>query len=461
MGGGWGWVGFVGGLRFGGLVGAVDECCEVGEGGLEGLGLGFEFFGDAGGLFGGGGIGLGDLVHLGDGGIDLLDALALFEGGGGDFGGELVDEADFFDDSVEALGDVGADFGALPGFVDGGLDLAGGFAGGLGAALGEVTDFIGDHGEACSGFTGAGCFDGGVEGEEVGLEGDFVDGLDNFGDIAAGGLDGLHGVLHGLHILDCGIAGGIGLGSEVFDLAGVFGVALGHAGHLFEGGTGFLEGGGLGAGTFGDGLAGAAELEGHAGGLFGTLFELGDGFCEATADTEREAEGDDGGDDGIGAEESGLEGFELGDFTGGELFSGGDGLIGEFKEVFAGREEGWVGGWVLAGGLDILFEAGPGGLELVEAGDEFGVGGFGELEFGAAVEESGEDAVDLRDEFIGGLGGEFEFDEALGGAADDAAEIDDAAVGAHAIEVEGGCGEVESCDQEEQGGDAPQFGFDG
>jgi hypothetical protein len=221
MGGGWGWVGFLGGLRFGGLVGAVDECCEVGERSFEGLGLGFEFFGDAGGLFGGGGIGLGDLVHLGDCGIDLLDALALFEGGGGDFGGELVDVADFFDDRVEALGDVGADIGALAGFFYGGLDLAGGFAGGLGAALGEVADFIGDDGETCAGF------DSGVEGEEVRLEGDFVDCLDDFGDISAGGLDGLH-------IVDCGIAGGIGLGSEFFDLAGIFGVTLGHAAHFFE-----------------------------------------------------------------------------------------------------------------------------------------------------------------------------------------------------------------------------------
>ncbi len=124
-----------------------------------------------------------------------------------------------------------------------------------------------------------------------------------------------------------------------------------------------------------------------------------------------------------------------------------------------GGEQGWVGGGVLAGVLDILFEAGPGGLELVEAGDELGVGGFGELVFGAAVEESGEDAVDFSDEFIGGLGGEFEFDEALGGAADDTTEVDDAAIGAHAMEEVGSRGEVEGGDQEEQGGDAPQFGF--
>jgi hypothetical protein len=36
--------------------------------------------------------------------------------------------------------------------------------------LGEVADFFGDDGEAHAGLAGAGGFDGGVEGEDVGLE---------------------------------------------------------------------------------------------------------------------------------------------------------------------------------------------------------------------------------------------------------------------------------------------------
>ncbi|MNJ65017.1 hypothetical protein D3C77_610090 [compost metagenome] len=45
------------------------------------------------------------------------------------------------------------------------------FFGGLLGALGQAAHFIGDHGKAASGFTGARRFDGGVEGQQVGLLG--------------------------------------------------------------------------------------------------------------------------------------------------------------------------------------------------------------------------------------------------------------------------------------------------
>src|SRR4029077_4513476 len=45
--------------------------------------------------------------------------------------------------------------------------------------LGQAPDLIGDYSEAATGVTGAGGFDGGVEGEQVGLVGDVVDQIED------------------------------------------------------------------------------------------------------------------------------------------------------------------------------------------------------------------------------------------------------------------------------------------
>jgi hypothetical protein len=61
--------------------------------------------------------------------------------------------------------------GGLLQAVDQGLD----FAGGAGGALGQRAHFVGDHGKATAHFTGAGGFDGGVQGQQVGLFGNRAD----------------------------------------------------------------------------------------------------------------------------------------------------------------------------------------------------------------------------------------------------------------------------------------------
>jgi len=55
------------------------------------------------------------------------------------------------------------------------FDLPGDVLGGFGAAAGEFLDFVGDDGEAEAVFAGAGGFDGGVEGKQIGLAGDAID----------------------------------------------------------------------------------------------------------------------------------------------------------------------------------------------------------------------------------------------------------------------------------------------
>ncbi len=73
--------------------------------------------------------------------------------------------------------------------------------------MGQVAYFLGYDGETHAGFAGSGGFYGGVEGEEVGLEGDFVDGFEDACDVIAGVFNGVHGCGHCVHVLGTLISG--------------------------------------------------------------------------------------------------------------------------------------------------------------------------------------------------------------------------------------------------------------
>ena len=60
-----------------------------------------------------------------------------------------------------------------------GFDLVADVFGRFGRLLGEFLDFIGDHGKAFAGFSGARRFDGGIQGQQVGLLRDGGDDLDH------------------------------------------------------------------------------------------------------------------------------------------------------------------------------------------------------------------------------------------------------------------------------------------
>jgi len=72
--------------------------------------------------------------------------------------------------------------------ADGGSDLFGCSLG----AFGEATDLAGDHGETAAVFAGAGSFDGGVKGEQIGLFADFLDDADHFADFLRAKCEGVH-----------------------------------------------------------------------------------------------------------------------------------------------------------------------------------------------------------------------------------------------------------------------------
>ena len=148
---------------------------------------------------------MGDLVHAGDGAVELADALALLVRGLGDLADAFVKLARLLHDGCEVRGHLFADPHALLALFGGGGNLLRRLLGGTGAALGEVAHLVGDDREAQAGLAGAGGFHRGVEGEDVGLEGDLIDRLDNLGNFDAGALDGAHGGLHLLHVRRAGI----------------------------------------------------------------------------------------------------------------------------------------------------------------------------------------------------------------------------------------------------------------
>ena len=112
-------------------------------------------------------------------------------------------------------------------------------------------------------------FDGGVQGQQVGLVGDVVDDADFLGNL----FHGRDGGGHGFAALG-GLLGRLA-GHAVGDF-GVLGVLRNGGGHLLDRGAGFFHAGGLFAGGLRQGLRRDADLPGGAGEGFGGHQHLGD-----------------------------------------------------------------------------------------------------------------------------------------------------------------------------------------
>ncbi len=204
-----------------------------------------ERFGGGGGFFDQRGILLRGFVHLGDCLGHLLDPGFLFLRGIADVGDNAVDRVDGRDDPV----DRGAGFFCLTGaalhFFDGVRNQSGNFLGGLGRALRQGADFGGYHRKAFALFAGTGRFDGGIEREDVGLEGDAVDDPNDVADLARTRLDLEHGFRIGLDHAAPLVGNGRRVAGQHAGMLGAVRILLNHAGELLHAGGGFFQAGGL------------------------------------------------------------------------------------------------------------------------------------------------------------------------------------------------------------------------
>ena len=156
-------------------------------------GLVGQLAGGGGGLLGHGGVLLGDVVHLAHGAADAGQTLGLFLGRAGDAAGQAVDGHDPAADALQRLAGAFDQIDATRHLGRGGRDQAANFAGRFGRALRQGAHLLGHHGEAATGVAGAGGFYPGVQGQQIGLEGDLVDQAGEAGDAGRGLGDGVDG----------------------------------------------------------------------------------------------------------------------------------------------------------------------------------------------------------------------------------------------------------------------------
>mmetsp|Transcript_5840 Transcript_5840/g.22859 ORF Transcript_5840/g.22859 Transcript_5840/m.22859 type:complete len:533 (+) Transcript_5840:963-2561(+) len=254
----------------------ADDCFEP-------MGLGAQRVGRGGGLLHERGVLLGAPVHVVDGMRDALDAAALLGAGMGDLAHDvghplharhhalhgaagLVDELAAQRDLFNRVGDQA-------------LDLLGSF----GAAAGQAAHLTGHHSEAAALLARARCFDSGVQRQDVGLEGDAVDGADDVGDLLRTLADVAHGrddALHHLAAPRCHAAGGR---CELGGRLGGVGV-LAHRGvHLLHRRRRLLKVGGLLLGALRQVGIAAGDLAGTGQDGVGTAAHLGDDLHQAIA----------------------------------------------------------------------------------------------------------------------------------------------------------------------------------
>ncbi|MNV09941.1 hypothetical protein D3C71_1004500 [compost metagenome] len=185
------------------------------------------------------------LVHFGDGVPHLGHACTLLAAGGADLAHDVRHTADGADHlahrGARLVYQRGAQLYALHAGVDQGLDLLGGVC----AALGQVAHLAGNHRKAPALLARAGCFHGGVQREDVGLEGDAVDHADDVGNLLAAVVDALHGRHHLGHHITALHGHGAGAHGQLVGGARVFGIGLHGGAQLLHRRRGFFQRAGL------------------------------------------------------------------------------------------------------------------------------------------------------------------------------------------------------------------------
>ena len=226
---------------------------------------------------------LGDLVHLGDGQIHLLQATGLLLAGSADFAHDVCHAAHtghhVADHGARFLHQAVARVHLLDRLIDQALDLLGG----RGAALGQRAHLAGHHGKTTALFARTGGFDCGIQRQDVGLEGDAIDHADDVHDLARRAVNVAHGGHHAANDLAATHRHvGCGLG-QLVGLARVVGV-LAHGGrHLLHRCRCLLQCAGLFFGAARQVQVAAGDLAGCQCDALGAMADLADGVAQPGA----------------------------------------------------------------------------------------------------------------------------------------------------------------------------------
>ena len=218
---------------------------EEGHGVDEILGLIVQAASRCGHLFHQSRILLSDLIHLGHRFTHLADALTLLIAGSADLTHQVRHALDrthhFRHGGAGLVYQRRALLHPFHAVVDQGLDLLGR----LGRATGKAAHFAGHHGKTTALLACAGGFHGGVQCQDVRLEGNAVNHANDVGDLARAVVDALHGFHHLAHYLTALHRHGRGAHCQLVGLAGVVGVLAHGRIELLHGRSRLLQGAGL------------------------------------------------------------------------------------------------------------------------------------------------------------------------------------------------------------------------
>ncbi len=221
---------------------------------------------------------------------DLFDTQGLFPGSLGDGGRLFADAGGGIDDVVEIGVHPLQGLGAFDDPLDVLVEQFPCITGRNRRPVGETLDLVGHHRETGAILTGPRRFDGGIQGQEIGLERDRIDGVDDRTD----GIGVLFDLLHIAgqfdkrlqrlaRFLNVLVHESLGAGGEFRGLAA-------HGRHLLQGCRGFLDGGRLGGGTLCQGLAHRGDRTGggrHLDGIgLDTIRHLGKDMTDTPGDQE-------------------------------------------------------------------------------------------------------------------------------------------------------------------------------
>ena len=155
------------------------------------------------------------------------------------------------------------------------LDQGRGVFSRIGRPHGQVAHLVGHHRKPGPGFTGPGSLNSRIQGQQVGLEGDLVDGFDNFLRFLPRLGDAVHRNRHTVHGTVGRGNGLVGILHQGIGLVGMVGILLGHGRHLFQRGGCFFKTGRLLGRPFGQRLTGGGNLTGRRGHLISSPLHVG------------------------------------------------------------------------------------------------------------------------------------------------------------------------------------------